>query len=170
MGRIGGDFEAARALPWLRRRGPDSQHLWSTESGTVNLLHCRLAIVDEHSRSDQPFRDPDSGIVVMLNGEIYNYRSLWQRYADFPFRTKSDTEVIVAAYLKEGVAGLKQLNGMFALALIDERRGRVVLARDPVGKKPLYIFKQRGSLLFGSSLQPLAACSGVAPAIDAQAA
>jgi asparagine synthase (glutamine-hydrolysing) len=170
MGRIGADFDAGRALPWLRRRGPDSQHLWTTENRAVNLLHCRLAIVDEHSRSDQPFRDPASGIVVMLNGEIYNYRSLWQRYADFPFRTQSDTEVIVAAYLKEGLAGLKQLNGMFALALIDERRGRVILARDPVGKKPLYVFKEPGSVLFGSSLLPLMACSAKAPPIDPQAA
>ncbi|HEX4410978.1 MAG TPA: asparagine synthase-related protein [Xanthobacteraceae bacterium] len=170
MGRIGGGFDAALALPWLRRRGPDSQNVWSTKNGAVNLLHCRLSIVDEHSRSDQPFRDPATGIVVVLNGEIYNYRSLWQRYADFPFRTRSDTEVIVAAYLKEGIVGLKQLNGMFALALIDERRGTVVLARDAVGKKPLYVFKQPNSVLFGSSLLPLIACSGTEPLVDTKAA
>jgi asparagine synthase (glutamine-hydrolysing) len=170
MGRIGGGFDAERALPWLRRRGPDSQNTWRTESGAVSLLHCRLSIVDEDSRSDQPFRDPAHGIVVALNGEIYNYRSLRREYADFPFRTESDTEVIVAAYVKDGIAGIRRLNGMFAFVLVDERRGRVILARDAVGKKPLFIFRAPGALLFGSSLLPLIACSGAEPAINPAAA
>ena len=84
-------------------------------------------------------------------------------YADFPFRTESDTEVIVAAYVKEGIAGFKRLNGMFAFVLVDERRGRVILARDAVGKKPLFTFSAPGALLFGSSLLPLIACSGTEP-------
>ena len=170
MGRIGGDFDAERALFWLRRRGPDSQGTWSAENKAVSVLHCRLSIVDEDSRSDQPFRDPVNGIVVALNGEIYNYRSLRRDYADFPFRTESDTEVIVAAYVKEGIAGFKRLNGMFACVLVDERRGRVILARDAVGKKPLFIFATPDALLFGSSLLPLVACSGAEPSIDTKAA
>ena len=170
MGRIGAPFDADRALPWLRRRGPDSQHTWCTENGAVSLLHCRLSIVDEHSRSDQPFRDPVHGIVVALNGEIYNYRRLRREFPDFPFRTESDTEVIVAAYVKHGIAGFKHLNGMFSFVLVDERRGRVILVRDAVGKKPLFTLKVRGSVLFGSSLLPLLACSGTQPAIDAEAA
>ena len=169
MGRIGGSFDTDRALIWLRRRGPDSQNTWSTENGAVSLLHCRLSIVDQESRSDQPFRDPANGIVVALNGEIYNYRSLRRDYADFPFRTESDTEVIVAAYVKEGIAGFKRLNGMFAFVLVDERRGRVILARDAVGKKPLFTFGAPGTLLFGTSLLPLIACSGAAPSIDPRA-
>ncbi len=170
MGRIGGGFDAERALPWLRRRGPDSQNTWHTDNGALNLLHCRLSIVDEDSRSDQPFRDPAHGIVVVLNGEIYNYRSLRRHYADFTFRTESDTEVIVAAYVKDGIAGFNRLHGMFSFVLVDERRGRVVLARDQVGKKPLFTFSLPGSLLFGSSLLPLVACSGAEPSIDAGAA
>lgn len=170
MGRIGGRFDAERALPWLRRRGPDSQNTWHTDNGAVNLLHCRLSIVDEDSRSDQPFRDPRHGIVVVLNGEIYNYRGLRRHYADFAFRTESDTEVVVAAYVKDGIAGFNRLDGMFSFVLVDERRGRVVLARDSVGKKPLFTFSFPGSLLFGSSLLPLVACSGAAPSIDAAAA
>jgi asparagine synthase (glutamine-hydrolysing) len=170
MGRIGGGFDADRALLWLHRRGPDSHNTWTAEDGAVSLLHCRLSIVDEDSRSDQPFRDADHGIVVALNGEIYNYRSLRREYADFPFRTESDTEVIVAAYVKEGVAGFKRLNGMFAFVMVDERRGRVILARDAVGKKPLFTLRAPGALLFGSSLLPLIACCGAEPAINAEAA
>ncbi|MFZ0426409.1 MAG: asparagine synthase-related protein [Xanthobacteraceae bacterium] len=170
MGRIGEGFHAERALPWLRRRGPDSQNTWHTDDGAVNLLHCRLSIVDEDSRSDQPFRDPTHGIVVVLNGEIYNYRSLQCHYADFAFCTESDTEVIVAAYVKDGIAGFNRLHGMFSFVLVDERRGRVVLARDAVGKKPLFTFSVPGSLLFGSSVLPLIACSGSEPSIDADAA
>ncbi len=170
MGWIGGSFDADRALVWLRRRGPDSQNIWSTENKAVGLLHCRLSIVDEDSRSDQPFRDATHGIVVALNGEIYNYRSLRREYADFPFRTESDTEVIVAAYVKEGVHGLKRLNGMFAFVLVDEQQGRVILVRDAVGKKPLFVFGAPGALLFGSSLLPLIACSGAEPSINAEAA
>jgi asparagine synthase (glutamine-hydrolysing) len=166
MGRIGAGFDADRALSWLRRRGPDSQHTWRTENGAINLLHCRLSIVDEHGRSDQPFRDPTHGIVVALNGEIYNYHSLHKQFSDFPFRTESDTEVIVAAYVKEGIEGFKRLNGMFAFVLVDERRGRVLLVRDAVGKKPLFTFTTPGSLLFGSSLLPLVACSGAQPGIN----
>jgi asparagine synthase (glutamine-hydrolysing) len=169
IGRIGAGFDADRALFWLRRRGPDSQHTWRTENGAVSLLHCRLSIVDEDSRSDQPFRDPAHGIVVALNGEIYNYRSLQREFFDFPFRTESDTEVIVAAYVREGVEGFKRLNGMFSFVLVDERRGRVILARDAVGKKPLFTLSAAGSLLFGSSLLPLIACSGMQPAINAEA-
>jgi asparagine synthase (glutamine-hydrolysing) len=170
MGRIGGSFDANRALVWLRRRGPDRQNTWRSDNGAVDLLHCRLSIVDEDSRSDQPFRDPVNGIVVILNGEIYNYRRLRRHYADFPFRTESDTEVIVAAYVKEGIAGFRRLTGMFAFALVDERRGRVILARDAVGKKPLFTLRLPGSLLFGSSLLPLIACSGTQPSINLEAA
>lgn len=170
MGRIGGSFDADRVLFWLRRRGPDSHNTWSTENRAVSLLHCRLSIVDEDSRSDQPFRDATHNIVVALNGEIYNYRSLRQEYADFSFHTESDTEVIVAAYVKEGIAGFKRLNGMFSFALVDERRGRVILVRDPVGKKPLFTFAIPGALLFGSSLLPLVACSGAEPSINTEAA
>lgn len=170
IGRIGGGFDADQALLWLRRRGPDSQGTWNAQDGTARLLHCRLSIVDEDSRSDQPFRDAAHGIVVALNGEIYNYRSLQREYKDFPFRTESDTEVIVAAYVKEGIAGFDRLNGMFSFVLVDERRGRVILARDVVGKKPLFILRAADGLLFGSSLLPLVACSGVNPSIDVEAA
>ena len=170
MGRIGGGFDAERALNWLGRRGPDGHNTWSAESDALNLLHCRLAIVDQDSRADQPFRDPVHGVVVALNGEIYNYRSLRREYADFQFRTKSDTEVIVATYVRHGIEGFKRFAGMFSFVLVDERRGRVILVRDAVGKKPLFTFEVPGGLLFGSSLLPLIACSGAQPSIDADAA
>lgn len=169
-GQIGGIFDSDRALAWLLRRGPDSQGLWRTSDRTVSLLHCRLAVVDQDRRSDQPFYDPAHGIVVALNGEIYNYRGLRQQYPDFPFRTESDTEVIVAAYIKEGIKGFNRLQGMFAFALIDERRQRVILVRDQVGKKPLFVFSTPVAILFGSSVLPLVASSGSSPSINVNAA
>lgn len=169
MGRFGRTFDTHRALSWLARRGPDNQGTWNADDNAVSLLHCRLAIVDEDRRSDQPFRDATHSVVVALNGEIYNYRSLRRVYSDFSFRTQSDTEVIVAAYIKEGVAGFSRLNGMFAFALVDERRGRVFLVRDAVGKKPLYIFDSHAGTFFGSSLLPLIACSGTEPSVKAEA-
>lgn len=170
VGQIGGSIDAERALVWLRRRGPDRQHLWCAPDKSASVLHCRLSIVDHDKRSDQPFRDAAHGIVVALNGEIYNYRKLRSEYSDHYFRTDSDTEVIVAAYLKEGVAGFRRFSGIFAFVLVDERLGRVILVRDAVGKKPLFLFNASGMLFFGTSLLPLIACSGARPAMNAASA
>lgn len=169
-GQIGGIFDSDGTLAWLRRRGPDSQGQWSNLDRTISLLHCRLAIVDEDLRSNQPFYDRAHGIVVALNGEIYNYRSLRREYVDFPFRTESDTEVIIAAYVSEGIKGFNRLQGMFAFALVDEHRQRVILVRDQVGKKPLFVFSTGDAVLFGSSVLPLVASSGNNPSININAA
>src|SRR5438874_1686649 len=134
MGVVGRGGDVEHGLPWLGRRGPDGHHVWSSADGGVRLLHCRLAIVDTDPRAEQPFRDRNRGITVALNGEIYNYRQLRRELADYPFRTESDTEVIVATYLDHGVDGFRQLNGMFAFVLVDETQRRVLLVRDAVGK------------------------------------
>ena len=160
MGVVGAGVDLERGLPWIGRRGPDSHHVWSSADGNVSLLHCRLAIVDTDPRADQPFRDKNRGITVALNGEIYNYRQLRRQLTEYPFYSESDTEVIIAAYVAHGVDGFKQLSGMFAFVLVDEAQGQILLVRDAVGKKPLFVRRAGGALLFGSSVLPLVACGG----------
>jgi asparagine synthetase B (glutamine-hydrolysing) len=119
--------------------------------------------VDASASADQPFSDPRRGLTVAFNGEIYNYAELRRRLGEYPFLTQSDTEVLVAAFTEWGVEGLTRLRGMFACALVDERNHRVYLVRDPVGKKPHYLARWGGELLFGSSvlaLVQLAKCPG----------
>ncbi|HKO63278.1 MAG TPA: asparagine synthase-related protein [Pyrinomonadaceae bacterium] len=135
----------------------------------IELLHARLAIVDTDSRAHQPFTDAARGITVVLNGEIYNYRELRSHLSGYSFRTESDTEVIIALYLAEGLEGLKLLRGMFALCIVDENKRRVYLARDPIGKKPLFIAQWSGDCYFGSSILALVAASGSRPPISSTA-
>jgi asparagine synthase (glutamine-hydrolysing) len=160
LGVVGPSVDLERGLPWLGRRGPDSHRVWSSEDGRVSVLHCRLAIVDTDPRADQPFRNKNRGITVALNGEIYNYRQLRRELTDYPFHSESDTEVIVAAYAAYGIDGFKRLSGMFAFVLVDEWQHRVLLVRDAVGKKPLFLRRAGNRVLFGSSLLPLVACGG----------
>ena len=173
IGRISqiekGPDDLRRALPFLRRRGPDSQKLWSSADGYVNLFHARLAIIDKDSRADQPFSDKDSRVTVVFAGEIYNYPELKSIFPQYRFRTKSDTEIILAAYLAHGVEGLSLLKGTFSLVIIDEKLKRAILARDPVGKKPLFFTRWAGDVLFGTSLLPLVAASGYGVRIDKDA-
>src|SRR5947207_1098843 len=105
IGRIRTEEQSPRAevpltaaLLFLKRRGPDSWQKWQAKDGAVELLHARLAIVDQDDRATQPFSDPATGLTVVFNGEIYNYEQLRGELADYPFRTCSDTEVLLAAF------------------------------------------------------------------------
>lgn len=142
----------ARGLEWLRRRGPDSQRCWQTVDGQVGLAFARLAIVDQDAAAHQPFTSPDTHLSVVFNGEVYNYLELRGTMQNFPFRTQSDTEVILATFATWGVTGLRNLRGMFAGAIVDSRARRVYLFRDPIGKKPLYVSETRVGVAFGSSV------------------
>ncbi len=157
------------ALPYLHRRGPDSHSVWHSDDRTVELLHTRLAIVDSDPRATQPLVDQKHGLVVVFNGEIYNYPELRRDLAAYPFHTSSDTEVILAAYALHGLAGLNRLRGMYSLALVDIRARRVFVARDPVGKKPLFIARWGQAVLFGSSVLALVAAQAHRPEINSEA-
>jgi len=157
------------ALPYLRRRGPDSCSLWRAPDGRVELLHTRLAIVDADARATQPFEDAERGLVVAFNGEIYNYPELRRELAAYPFRTTSDTEVILAAYALHGRAGLDRLRGMYSLVIVDTRQRRVLVVRDPVGKKPLFVGRGSGTVVFGSSVLALLSAAGVRGRINPEA-
>jgi asparagine synthase (glutamine-hydrolysing) len=144
------------ALQFLKRRGPDGWHFWRTQDFRLELLHARLAIVDPDERARQPFTN-SAGLTVVFNGEIYNYEELRKDLGDSVFHTTSDTEVLLAAFARWGVAGLKRLRGMFAGVIVDPGRQRIFLVRDPIGKKPLYWARWTGGVWFGSSVLALAA-------------
>lgn len=168
-GQIRDDEGLSRALPYLRRRGPDSCAMWQSEDLRIQLLHTRLAIVDPDVRATQPFEDRVRGLVVVFNGEIYNYPELRREFVRYPFATTSDTEVILAAYALYGSVGLNRLRGMYSLVIVDARSRRVLLARDPVGKKPFYISRHGGAVAFGSSVMALLAVQQRAGEINPEA-
>jgi asparagine synthase (glutamine-hydrolysing) len=157
-------------LKFIARRGPDSHKVWRSSDQTVELLHTRLAIVDSDPRAIQPMIDQKHGTVVIFNGEIYNYRELRKELVGYDFQTESDTEVILAAYALHGIDGLRLLKGMFTLALADPRIERVLLARDAVGKKPLFLARWEGQVSFGSSLEAMSEiCGGRRSILEASA-
>lgn len=147
-------------------RGPDGTGVWS---GAVTLGHNRLAIIDLSENAAQPMASADERYVLSFNGEIYNYRELRKelegRYA---FRTDSDTEVVLAGYAVWGRNVFTRLNGMYALALFDTKTEELLLLRDPVGIKPLYLGKHAGEYVFSSELKALLA-AGIAPKLNRKA-
>jgi asparagine synthase (glutamine-hydrolysing) len=126
----------------LAHRGPDGARSWMTTTprSVVGLGHRRLSIIDLTHAADQPMFDPSGELALAYNGEIYNYVELRDelRAAGRVFSTQSDTEVLLAAYEQWGTDCLRRLNGMFAFALWDGRRGELFLARDRFGEKPLF--------------------------------
>jgi asparagine synthase (glutamine-hydrolysing) len=160
----------------LRHRGPDDRGVYRSElnprSGYdlqpgVALGHRRLSIIDV-AGSRQPLSNEDGTVWITFNGEIYNYLDLRRRLegSGHQFRTRGDTETIVHLYEDEGLGCLEHLNGMFALALWDAKRRRLVLARDRLGQKPLvYSFDGR-RLLFASEIKSLLEVPGVQRDID----
>src|SRR5512133_2550759 len=119
----------------LRHRGPDAQRGLLLDGAALG--HARLAIVDVEGGA-QPMRDPATGVTLVFNGEIFNYVELRDELAAYPFRTRSDTEVLLAAFLRWGIACLERFNGQFAFALFDPRSGELYLARDRFGILPAY--------------------------------
>lgn len=154
-GRRPDDRAALRAMSEaLVHRGPDGQG--SFIRGPVRLTMRRLSIIDLHG-GDQPMTNETDTVHVVFNGEIYNFIELRETLAGYGhrFRTRSDTETIVHAYEQWGDDFVNHLNGMFAIALWDETRERLLLARDRAGIKPLYFARVNGALIFGSELKAL---------------
>ncbi len=129
----------------LQHRGPDDKGLWIDNN--VGLAHRRLSIIDLSHAGHQPFFSQDENLVMIYNGEIYNYAELKKELQanGYTFTTNSDTEVLLAIYQWGGARGLDKLNGMFALAIWDRQKQQLFVARDRVGVKPLYYtFNQEG--------------------------
>lgn len=144
----------------LTHRGPDEEGIY--QRGPVGLAHRRLSIIDLAS-GQQPMESPDRQVCLVFNGEIYNYQDLKIELEQkgYVFRTRSDTEVLLALYLYYGLEAFAKLNGMFACAFWDRRTHELVLARDRFGKKPLFYYRDADRFLFGSEIKALLAHGGI---------
>jgi asparagine synthase (glutamine-hydrolysing) len=156
----------------MSHRGPDDAgtqdfHIPGTPLW-VTLIHRRLSIIDLSPAGHQPMTNEDGTVWITFNGEIYNFLELRSRLraAGHTFRSKTDTEVILHGYEEWGDEIIKKLRGMFALAIWDTRRRRILLARDRVGKKPLFYHCDGQRLFFGSEIKSILATGEVAPELD----
>ena len=140
----------------LAHRGPDDSGLYLNDDG-IGLIHRRLSIIDLSPLGAQPMASADGSVVVTFNGEIYNYRELREQLVarGDRFRGSSDTEVLLALYLRDGDAMLHQLNGIFAFALWDGRDRSLLVARDAMGVKPLYYASSSQGFAFASEIKGL---------------
>ncbi|MCL4531135.1 MAG: asparagine synthase (glutamine-hydrolyzing), partial [Chloroflexi bacterium] len=167
-GRIG-DREILRDMTTaIAHRGPDSDGFYTSNS--VGLAMRRLAVIDV-SGGDQPITNEDESIWIVFNGECYNYpemRAELQRRGHH-LSTKTDTECVVHFYEDEGDDCIKRLRGMFAFALWDKKKNRLLLGRDRLGKKPMYYTIQNGTLYFGSELSAIFAALPHKPEINLEA-
>ncbi|SCL34864.1 asparagine synthase (glutamine-hydrolysing) [Micromonospora nigra] len=156
----------ARIAEAMRSRGPDGGGLWSDE--WVTLGHRRLTVIDLSDAGAQPMVREDLGLALVFNGCVYNYPQLRDqlRAAGHTFRSTSDTEVILMAYAQWGEDFVDRLVGMFAVAIVDRARRRLVLARDRLGVKPLYLAETPGRLRFASTLPALLRGGDVDTTID----
>lgn len=158
--------ELARMVATLEHRGPDGNGMYT--EGPVGLGHTRLAIIDL-AGGDQPMKSADGRTVVVFNGEIYNHRELRRELEpDAQFQTRCDTEVLVHGYRAYGEELVDRLLGFFAFAIWDTKRKSLFLARDRIGKKPLYFAQTADALLFASEPRAILAAWKGTPAPDAK--
>lgn len=144
----------------LIHRGPDNGCSWLRLNQRIGLAHRRLSIIDTSHSADQPMVSGDGALRIVFNGEIYNYLELKKELEGLgiKFRTRSDTEVLLAALQEWGDGALLRLNGMFAFALWDERSKRMLIARDRFGEKPLFIGRGKfNTVVFASEMKAILA-------------
>ena len=149
----------------MKHRGPDSEGLWLDEQVALGMR--RLSIIDLHT-GEQPVYSEDKQIVVVMNGELYNLREVRKdlEKRGHKFETQTDTEILPHLYEEYGEAMLEQINGMFAFALWDKRKKKLLIARDRFGEKPLYYGVFDGKLIFASELKVLLANPSVKTKIN----
>ncbi len=148
----------------MEHRGPDSQRIYRDDHAV--LIHTRLSLVDLHERSDQPMWDASGRYCIVFNGELYGYQKVRQRLTDrgVEFRTNSDTEVLLNSVLTFGMENaLAELDGMYAFAIYDRIEGSLLLARDRIGMKPLFVMRSGDDFVFASSVQALRALHPLEP-------
>lgn len=147
----------------LKHRGPDGNAVFIGQG--ISLGHARLAILDPRPVGDQPMWSDDKSVVIVYNGEIYNYRELKEREG-FQCTTGTDTEVLLKLYQRHGIGFVKDLIGMFAFALYDTKKKTWHLARDPSGIKPLFVATPMNQLHFASEMRSLMTALAKKPALN----
>jgi asparagine synthase (glutamine-hydrolysing) len=152
----------------MQHRGPDDFGEWWSQDCRVGLGHRRLSILDLSSAGHQPMADSSGELCIVFNGEIYNESQLRKELQakGVIFQSRSDTEVILAAYREWGTACVSRLNGMFAFGLYDSRQQQLFLARDRAGEKPLFYSRSSDALRFSSELKGLMANPGLSRRLD----
>src|ERR687884_805152 len=147
-------------------RGPDGQGSWS--AGRVAFGHRRLSVIDLSTAGGQPMVDNELGLTAVFNGCIYDYQELRAELEGHGYRffSTSDTEVLIKGYSHWGPDVFSHLHGMFAVVIHERDTGRVVMARDRLGIKPLYLAETPGRLRFASTLPALVAAGGRSPDLD----
>lgn len=158
VGLSGGNLgRLATANDLLTHRGPDDFGVFTDPAAGIGLGHRRLSILDLSSLGHQPMHSADGAVILVFNGEIYNYRELRAglEAQGVRFQGHSDTEVLLNLYLAEGEAMLTHLNGIFAFALWDSRQQAMLIARDALGVKPLYYTALQGRFAFASEIKAL---------------
>src|SRR5688572_13051927 len=165
-GSLADTTAVARMVECLVPRGPDGQGAWS--NGRVAFGHRRLSVIDLSPAGSQPMVDNELGLTAVFNGCIYDYKELRAELEGHGYRffSTSDTEVILKGYHHWGTAVVSHLHGMFAFVITERDTGRVVLARDRLGIKPLYLAETPGRLRFASSLPALVQAGDVDTSID----
>ncbi len=158
----------ARMRDTMRHRGPDDAGIWIASDRAVALAHRRLSIIDLSSLGHQPMSDSGGTCRIVLNGEVYNFLELRKELQGkgHAFRSRTDTEVVLEAYKEWGTDCLGRLNGMFAFCIHDARDRTLFIARDRVGKKPLYYSHSGGRFVFASELKAIAVGGFVPREID----
>jgi asparagine synthase (glutamine-hydrolysing) len=167
---VGAEQLASTMAARLVHRGPDDEGLHVDPSGKVAIAARRLSVIDVEG-GHQPLANEDGTIWAVLNGEIYNHPVLLQRLrrTGHRLRTRCDTEVLVHLYEDFGADLVHALDGMFAFAILDQRRGRLLLARDRFGEKPLFYARRGDRLVFASELTSLLCALGNSPRLDLDA-
>jgi asparagine synthase (glutamine-hydrolysing) len=161
----------SRDPSWIRKmthaqqhRGPDAEGIYEDE--WISLGHRRLSIIDVSEAANQPFTDAFSRYVAVFNGEIYNFRELKEQLSFYEFKTSSDTEVLLAAYIQWGTGCLERIKGMFAFAIWDRQESTLFLCRDRLGVKPLYYWQDGEFFCFASEIRSILATGLVNRRLD----
>src|SRR3989338_2298343 len=140
----------------IRHRGPDDQDIYC--GANVGLGACRLSILDLSASGRMPMLDDETGNRIVHNGEVYNYLELKEALgASAPFKSQTDTEVILKAYARHGADCVNRFNGMYAFCIFDKKRNRLFCARDRIGIKPFFYAFHRGVFYFASEIKSLLA-------------
>ena len=154
IGKKTNAFENQRVLQSIMHRGPNSFGTYSTKD--ITFIHTRLSILDVSKNGNQPMKDEKTGIIILYNGEIYNFQDLKKKeFQNHKFISNTDTEVILKLYIKYGIKSIRKLEGMFAISIWDPRKKKLFLVRDRFGIKPMFYYHNHKVFAFSSEIKPI---------------